>query len=136
MHSLYCICVCFIPVLCSTRAYDWLGEVPDVTEPQAAKYCDVNVVFSSEKDGFRSVAPQSDWKESPAGEAAYLYYCANETVHGERRPYPTAHVHAGASVGLEARQLQAWSSRMSPRYRETPFLCATSPPRSCRRLST
>jgi phosphoserine aminotransferase len=47
---------------------------------EARKYCDVNVVASSESDRFLSVPPQSLWTRS--ADAAYLHYTPNETIGG------------------------------------------------------
>jgi phosphoserine aminotransferase len=43
----------------------------------------VNIVFNSKKStgSYTSVPPQSEWKLS-GPDAAYVYYCDNETVHG------------------------------------------------------
>lgn len=40
----------------------------------------VNVVASSEQDGFTSIPPQAQWQRAPA--AAYLHYTPNETIGG------------------------------------------------------
>lgn len=45
---------------------------------EATKYIKVNNVAKIEK--FVDVPPISEWKLSK--NAAYLYYCANETIHG------------------------------------------------------
>lgn len=47
---------------------------------EARKYCEVNVVASSEDDRFLSVPPQACWRRSP--DAAYLHYTPNETIGG------------------------------------------------------
>lgn len=47
---------------------------------EAEKYARVNVVASSESDGFNSVPAQSVWQTDPA--AAYLHYTPNETIGG------------------------------------------------------
>lgn len=51
---------------------------------EARRYCDARVVASSEEADepgvWRGVPPRDAWKCDP--EAAYLYYCANETVMG------------------------------------------------------
>jgi phosphoserine aminotransferase len=47
---------------------------------EARKYCEVNVVASSEPDRFLSVPPQAGWSRSPS--AAYLHYTPNETIGG------------------------------------------------------
>lgn len=47
---------------------------------EASKYCKVHVAFDGEKQGFRATptASQLTFSASPA----YVYYCANETIHG------------------------------------------------------
>lgn len=40
----------------------------------------VNYVFNTKAEGHTTIPPKSEWKMSP--NAAYLYYCDNETVHG------------------------------------------------------
>lgn len=47
---------------------------------EAKKYCDVNVVASSEDDNFTTVPPQSEWTLNP--DAAYVHYTPNETIGG------------------------------------------------------
>ena len=47
---------------------------------EARKYCEVNVVASSEPDRFLSVPPQAGWSRSQS--AAYLHYTPNETIGG------------------------------------------------------
>jgi phosphoserine aminotransferase len=40
----------------------------------------VNIVLDTKKAGYSSIPPASEFKITPG--AGYLYYCANETVHG------------------------------------------------------
>jgi phosphoserine aminotransferase len=47
---------------------------------EARRYASVNVVASSEANGFTRVPPQSEWKLSSG--AAYLHICTNETIDG------------------------------------------------------
>ena len=47
---------------------------------EAGKYCQVNVIASSEDKDFRYVPKLTDWK--PDREAAYRHICTNETIHG------------------------------------------------------
>ncbi len=47
---------------------------------EAKRYCDVNVVASSEKDGFTTVPDFSTWTLNP--DAAYVHYTPNETIGG------------------------------------------------------
>jgi phosphoserine aminotransferase len=48
----------------------------------------VNIVFNSKKStgSYTSIPPESEWKLSGA-DAAYVYYCDNETVHGVEFPF-------------------------------------------------
>ena len=47
---------------------------------EAKRYCDVNVVASSEESNFSTVPNKSAWKLDP--DAAYVHYTANETIGG------------------------------------------------------
>jgi phosphoserine aminotransferase len=47
---------------------------------EARKYCEVNVVASSEAERFMTVPPQASWNVS--ADAAYLHYTPNETIGG------------------------------------------------------
>lgn len=47
---------------------------------EAGRFCQVNVVASSEDRNFSYVPPQRDWRLSEA--AAYVHYCPNETIGG------------------------------------------------------
>jgi len=49
---------------------------------EAAKYLTVNHVYPK-PETFDSIPDQSTWKLDP--EAAYVYYCDNETVNGNER---------------------------------------------------
>eukprot|EP00039_Didymoeca_costata_P028243 m.20475 g.20475 ORF g.20475 m.20475 type:complete len:366 (-) comp6853_c0_seq2:114-1211(-) len=51
---------------------------------EAAKYGKVNLVFPK-ADKFEGIPPVSEWKLDP--KAKYVYYCANETVHGVEFPF-------------------------------------------------
>ncbi len=48
---------------------------------EAKKYCQVNVVASSEASNFTTIPPRSEWKLS-GEEAAYVHYTPNETIGG------------------------------------------------------
>mmetsp|Transcript_62 Transcript_62/g.73 ORF Transcript_62/g.73 Transcript_62/m.73 type:complete len:330 (-) Transcript_62:32-1021(-) len=48
---------------------------------EARKYCDVNIVCNTESTKYTTLPDQSQWSKF-SDNAAYLYYCANETVHG------------------------------------------------------
>ena len=47
---------------------------------EAGKYCDVNVIASSEDKNFTYVPKRLDWK--PNRDAAFRHICSNETIHG------------------------------------------------------
>ncbi len=47
---------------------------------EARKYCEVNVVASSEDRGFTYIPAENTWRRS--ADAAYLHLCTNETIHG------------------------------------------------------
>lgn len=52
---------------------------------EARRCGDVNVIYSGEEDGFRSVPVQSELRFSP--EAAYVHYTSNETIDGVEFKY-------------------------------------------------
>ena len=52
---------------------------------EASKYCNVNVVADSTDSGFTYVPEEASWKRSE--NAAYLHYCANETIAGVEFPF-------------------------------------------------
>lgn len=47
---------------------------------EAGKYARVNVVAETGKEGLLGIPPLSEWQCDP--QAAYLHYCANETISG------------------------------------------------------
>jgi len=47
---------------------------------EAKRYCNVNVVASSEATNFDRIPPRSEWKLDP--NAAYVHFCSNETIGG------------------------------------------------------
>ncbi len=47
---------------------------------EARRFCTVNIVASSEADGFRSIPPEGEWRLDP--DAAYCHYTPNETIGG------------------------------------------------------
>lgn len=47
---------------------------------EAARYCEVNVIASSEDRNFSYVPPEAEWKLS--ADAAYVHYTSNETIGG------------------------------------------------------
>ncbi|HST00026.1 MAG TPA: 3-phosphoserine/phosphohydroxythreonine transaminase [Usitatibacter sp.] len=56
------------------------GEWSKKAIAEARKFCEVNVVASSEDRNFTYVPKQSTWKLSP--DAAYVHACTNETIGG------------------------------------------------------
>ena len=47
---------------------------------QAKNECDIDVIYDAAESGFNHVPTPDDYKV--ADDAAYLYYCSNETIHG------------------------------------------------------
>ncbi len=47
---------------------------------EAGKFCEVNVIATSESSGFTTIPPRSEWSLNP--DAAYLHYTPNETIGG------------------------------------------------------
>ncbi len=47
---------------------------------EAQKYCDVNIVASSENENYRLIQPRASWQVN--SDAAYFHYVSNETVNG------------------------------------------------------
>ena len=47
---------------------------------EASRYCNVNVVSSSESSNYTTIAPVNEWKLN--SNAAYLHYVYNETIGG------------------------------------------------------
>jgi len=64
-----------------TRA-DYLntGQWSKKAISEAKRFCQVNVVASSEANNFTTIPPRNDWKCDP--EAAYFHYTPNETING------------------------------------------------------
>ena len=52
---------------------------------EARKYCEVSIVANSEDRNFTYVPQQDSWQCN--GDAAYLHYCANETIGGVEFPF-------------------------------------------------
>lgn len=64
----------------STADYFNTGQWSKKAISEAKRYCDVNIVASSEDDGFNSVPKKDSWNLNP--DAAYVHYTANETIGG------------------------------------------------------
>lgn len=60
--------------------YVWTGAWGKKAIAEAKRYCSVNVVASSEADGFNSVPDPSGWQLDK--NAAYIHYTPNETIGG------------------------------------------------------
>ena len=56
------------------------GQWSEKAIAEARRYCDVNIVASSEDDEFNSIPDKSSWTFNP--DAAYVHYTPNETIHG------------------------------------------------------
>jgi phosphoserine aminotransferase len=56
------------------------GEWSKKAIKEAQKYCTVNVAASGESSKFTAIPPRATWKLS--ADAAYVHYCANETIGG------------------------------------------------------
>lgn len=63
-----------------TADYINTGQWSKKAIAEARRFCNVNVVATSEANNFTTVPPQSDWKLNP--DAAYLHYTPNETIGG------------------------------------------------------
>lgn len=63
-----------------TADYFNTGQWSKKAISEAKRYCEVNIVATSEEDGFNSVPDKSTWKLNP--DAAYVHYTANETIGG------------------------------------------------------
>ena len=64
----------------ATADYVVTGTWSAKAAKEAEKYGKVNLVLPK-TDKYTTIPDQSTWKLNP--EASYVYYCANETVHGE-----------------------------------------------------
>jgi phosphoserine aminotransferase len=52
---------------------------------EASRFCDVKLVADSADKNFTYIPDEDSWQRSP--DAAYLHYCANETIAGVEFPY-------------------------------------------------
>lgn len=64
----------------STADYFNTGQWSKKAISEAKRYCDVNVVASSEDANFTTVPDKTSWKLNP--DAAYVHYTPNETIGG------------------------------------------------------
>jgi len=69
-------------MLCGKTSADYIntGQWSKKAIKEAKKFCDVNVVASSEEQNFSTVPSVSDWNLN--SDAAYLHYTHNETIGG------------------------------------------------------
>ena len=65
---------------CSVADYVNTGQWSIKAIAEARKFCQVNVVASSEADRFMSIPAEQSWQRS--SDAAYLHYTPNETIGG------------------------------------------------------
>lgn len=69
----------------SKADYVLTGQWSKKAIAEAKRFCDVNVVSSSEDSNFTTVADQSSWQTD--SNAAYLHYTPNETIVGVEFPF-------------------------------------------------
>jgi phosphoserine aminotransferase len=60
--------------------YSCFPAISIADQKQAKKYLQPHIAASSESSRFTSIPAQSSWTFS--SDAAYVYYCGNETIHG------------------------------------------------------
>jgi len=63
-----------------TADYINTGQWSKKAISEAKRYCNVNVIATSEANNFTTIPPQSEWKLNP--DAAYMHYTPNETIGG------------------------------------------------------
>ena len=93
------------------RSADYVntGEWSKKAIKEAKKYCDVNVVASSEDENFTYVPAQNTWKIDP--NAAYLHYTPNETIGGVEFNWTPDLTHVSADMPLVADMSSSFMSR-------------------------
>ena len=64
----------------TTADYLDTGVWSKLAAKEAQKFCDVNLVASSESSGYKTIPEENSWKLNPT--AAYFHFCSNETVNG------------------------------------------------------
>jgi len=69
----------------TTADYLVTGSFSKQAAQEAALQCKLNMVVNTENTKFTTIPPQSEWKLNP--DAAYIYYCENETINGVRFPF-------------------------------------------------
>lgn len=63
-----------------TADYLNIGIWSELALREARRYCDVNIVASSEESGFRTIPDPASWRLN--SDAAYFHYVDNETING------------------------------------------------------
>lgn len=66
-------------------AYIRTGAWSALAVDEAKSFAPVEIIADSELHHYLTIPPESEWKDFQ--DAAYLYYCDNETVHGIEFPY-------------------------------------------------
>ena len=61
------------------------GQWGEKAQKEGAKYCTSQLACNTKPSKFTTIPPKSEWKLDP--EAAYVHYCANETVNGVEFSY-------------------------------------------------
>lgn len=56
------------------------GSWSEKASKEISKYIDVNVVWSGKDTNYTTIGDKQEWKLNK--KASFLYYCANETIHG------------------------------------------------------
>lgn len=64
----------------TTADYFNTGQWSKKAIAEAKRFCDVNIVASSEDSNFTTITDPAEWKLNP--DAAYVHYTANETIGG------------------------------------------------------
>ncbi len=68
-----------------TADYINTGQWSKKAIAEAKRFCEVNVVASSEDTGFTNIPPRSRWRLN--SQAAYVHYTPNETIGGVEFPF-------------------------------------------------
>jgi phosphoserine aminotransferase len=69
----------------STADYVHTGAWAAKAIAEAKRFCRINTVADAAAGHYTTVPPQAEWRLSP--QAAYLHYCANETIGGVEFPF-------------------------------------------------
>jgi phosphoserine aminotransferase len=76
-----------IPMTFLSKSADYIvsGAWSEKAVKEAKKFGNVNVIFSSQESGYKSVPKQADLRFS--SDADYIHYCSNETIDGVEFKY-------------------------------------------------